>query len=159
MPKIFFNPMPGVEQYGTRIEREDGAVDFFTFTEKKDCCNVSQECADRLCSESRAFAMKKKTPPPDKNKTTKLAGDADAAGQDPIQYCETLEQGKQEPTTYVECPHCKKWGVVDAEQMKGEVSMICATEGCGWHETVSINARGKMVEAKAMFHPATSSKP
>jgi hypothetical protein len=29
------------------------------------------------------------------------------------------------------CPSCGEWGDVDDEQLRGEVSMICAI--CGWH--------------------------
>jgi len=33
------------------------------------------------------------------------------------------------------CPKCCGLGAIDADQADGRVSIVCPTEGCGFHET------------------------
>jgi hypothetical protein len=60
----------------------------------------------------------------------------------------------------VECPRCKTWGEVDADQWTGSVSCDCPTEGCGFHETINFKALldAKMVESSEKDRRATTDR-
>ena len=37
------------------------------------------------------------------------------------------------------CPKCRQTGFIDEDQFHGRVSIVCPTEGCGYHETKAWN--------------------
>lgn len=39
------------------------------------------------------------------------------------------------PVWRIRCPGCGVLGIVDEDQYQGRVSIQCATDGCGYHET------------------------
>lgn len=91
MPKVFFHPSESVPLYNTRVERENGDVDFVTFDEAHDCQDVSDDCMKSLMSESKCFAAQKVAKPQKENKvaltpgdvTQKTEGDGDSKKTDP----------------------------------------------------------------------------
>ena len=59
--------------------------------------------------------------------------------------CVMLIKLDGEEAIKVKCPRCNTWGLVDADQVHGRVSMECE---CGFHETHDINPIVEAVRAE-----------
>lgn len=44
------------------------------------------------------------------------------------------------PTHKFRCPKCGQWAYLDDDQFFGRVSVQCATQGCGFHETIDLSS-------------------
>lgn len=52
-------------------------------------------------------------------------------------------------TIHLLCPECGQWNKIDHQQYDGQVSIVCATAGCSFHETHHWSGTGYATDADA----------
>lgn len=163
MPRIYFQPTEERPTFAVRIERENGGVEFVTFSVHRASEVVSQDSFERLLAESKCFTTKKvEQAKPPTQKVAQTPGDVSNKASDddkpkPVRIAHRFDTEKKAEVWYAECPSCKSWAAIDDDQRGGKVSLECPTKDCGFHDMITVNGPTVKVDATEIkFTPSGS---